>query len=107
MTVRRYSMGSGLSSGSVRDGRKERVRTADSGWGSLQEEIQHGSSIFGGSSRVEAGKPNNRHSFQDYVNKNRYEVSHSINVQHSKPITWMCFILQGQSKDCHFPPSCG
>ncbi|XP_072314367.1 uncharacterized protein [Eucyclogobius newberryi] len=63
MTVRRYSMGSGPG---------DRMRRTDSGWERLQEEMK--GSVFGSSSRVDVGKANNRHSFQDYVHKNRAKV---------------------------------
>ncbi|KAK7882576.1 hypothetical protein WMY93_028750 [Mugilogobius chulae] len=73
MTVRRYSMGSSLPSVSMRESRMDRLRRADSGW-ERQEELHHGDSLFGSPSRVEMGKTHSRHSFQDYVHKNRVKV---------------------------------
>lgn len=75
MTVRRYSIGSSLSALTMREGKVDRLRRSDSGWGRLQEELQHGNSIFGNASRVEVAKANNRHSLQDYVHKNRYTAA--------------------------------
>lgn len=74
MTVRRYSIGSSLSALTMREGKVDRLRRSDSGWGRLQEELQHGNSMFGNASRVEVAKANNRHSLQDYVHKNRAKV---------------------------------
>ncbi|KAM9359475.1 putative coiled-coil domain-containing protein 195 [Symphorus nematophorus] len=71
MTVRRYSISSNLSGVTMREGRAQRN---DSGWGRLQEEIQHGNDIFGNSARAEVGKVSNRHSLQEYVHKNRAKV---------------------------------
>lgn len=53
------------------DRRTDRARQAESGWGRLQEEIQHGNGLFGDPGRAEVGKVN-RHSLQEYVHKNRY-----------------------------------
>ncbi|KAI3354281.1 hypothetical protein L3Q82_018812 [Scortum barcoo] len=74
MTVRRYSISSNLSGVTIREGRTDAARRSDSGWGRLQEEIQHGSSIFGNSARGEVDKVTNRHSLQEYVHKNRAKV---------------------------------
>ncbi|XP_071351851.1 putative coiled-coil domain-containing protein 195 [Trachinotus anak] len=74
MTVRRYSISSNLSGVTMREGRTDRTRRSDSGWGRLQEEIQHGNSIFGNPARGEVGKVTNRHSLQEYVHKNRAKV---------------------------------
>lgn len=72
MTVRRYSISSNLSGVTMREGKTDREQQSDSGWGRLQEEIQHGNGIFGNSARGEVGILNNRHSLQEYVHKNRY-----------------------------------
>ncbi|KAM7399277.1 hypothetical protein PAMP_018558 [Pampus punctatissimus] len=74
MTVRRYSISSNLSGVTVREGMTDRVRQSDSGWGRLQEEIQHGNGTFTNSARAEVGKVTNRHSLQEYVHKNRAKV---------------------------------
>ncbi|XP_026154562.1 uncharacterized protein LOC113125379 [Mastacembelus armatus] len=74
MTVRRYSVSSNLSGATMRDGRADRARQRDSAWGRLQEEIQHGNGVFGNPARGEEGKVTNRHSLQEYVNKNRAKV---------------------------------
>ncbi|GAA6234423.1 uncharacterized protein LOC108895261 [Lates japonicus] len=74
MTVRRYSMGSNLSGVTMREGRTDSVRRSDSGWGRLQEEIQHGNGVFVNPARGEVGKVTNRHSLQEYVHKNRAKV---------------------------------
>ncbi|KAM9852824.1 uncharacterized protein ACBR49_003688 [Aulostomus maculatus] len=73
MTVRRYSTSSNLSGVIMREGRTDRVRRGDSGWGRLQEEIRHGNGIPGNSTR-DVGKVTNRHSLQEYVHKNRAKV---------------------------------
>uniref|UniRef100_A0A3B4YEL7 Si:ch211-235m3.10 n=1 Tax=Seriola lalandi dorsalis TaxID=1841481 RepID=A0A3B4YEL7_SERLL len=70
MTVRRYSISSNLSGVTMREGRTDRSRQSDSGWGRLQEEIQHGNGIFGNPARGDVGKVTNRHSLQEYVHKN-------------------------------------
>uniref|UniRef100_A0A3Q1GYZ5 Uncharacterized LOC110952538 n=1 Tax=Acanthochromis polyacanthus TaxID=80966 RepID=A0A3Q1GYZ5_9TELE len=70
MTVRRYSTSSSLSGVTMREGRIDRSRRANSGWGRLQEEIQHGNTVFGNSGNGEVGKVTNRHSLQEYVHKN-------------------------------------
>uniref|UniRef100_A0A3Q3IXZ1 Uncharacterized protein n=1 Tax=Monopterus albus TaxID=43700 RepID=A0A3Q3IXZ1_MONAL len=67
MTVRRYSISSNLSGVTMREGRTDRMRQSDSGWGRLHEEIQRGN---GNSSGGEVGKVTNRHSLQEYVHKN-------------------------------------
>lgn len=72
MTVRRYSISSNLSGVTMREGRTDRARQSDSGWGRIQEEIQRGKGIFGNSAGGEVGKVANRHSLQEYVHKNRY-----------------------------------
>uniref|UniRef100_A0A3B4Z4W2 Si:ch211-235m3.10 n=1 Tax=Stegastes partitus TaxID=144197 RepID=A0A3B4Z4W2_9TELE len=69
MTVRRYSTSSSLSGVTMREGRADRSRRANSGWGRLQEEIQHGNDVFGNSASGEVGKVTNRHSLQEYVHK--------------------------------------
>ncbi|KAM4627538.1 putative coiled-coil domain-containing protein 195 [Polymixia lowei] len=76
MTVRRYSVSSNLSEVTGREGRADRSRRSESGWGRLQEEVQHGSEtdIFGSSATFEIGKLSNRHSLQEYVHKNRAKV---------------------------------
>ncbi|XP_036936911.1 uncharacterized protein LOC119009599 [Acanthopagrus latus] len=74
MTVRRYSINSNLSGVTVREAGTDRAQPTDSGWGRLHEEIQHGSSLFGDSSRGDVGKVSNRHSLQEYVHKNRAKV---------------------------------
>ncbi|XP_042269874.1 putative coiled-coil domain-containing protein 195 [Thunnus thynnus] len=74
MTVRRYSISSNLSGVTMKEGMTDRVRQSDSGWGRLQEEIQHGNGIFANSARGEVGKVTNRHSLQEYVHKNRAKV---------------------------------
>ncbi|KAL7399682.1 hypothetical protein ABVT39_000270 [Epinephelus coioides] len=74
MTVRRYSISSNLSGVTMTEGRTDRAQSSDSGWGRLQEEIQHGNDIFGNSARGEVGKATNRHSLQEYVHKNRAKV---------------------------------
>ncbi|XP_070684776.1 putative coiled-coil domain-containing protein 195 [Pempheris klunzingeri] len=74
MTVRRYSISSNLSGVTMRQGRTDVAKTSESGWGRLQEEIQHGKDIFGNSARGEVGKVTNRHSLQEYVHKNRAKV---------------------------------
>lgn len=78
MTVRRYSMSSDLSGVTRREGRTDRARRTDSGWGRLQEEIQHGKGIFGNSAGGEVEKVTNRHSLQEYVHKNRYRFSPAL-----------------------------
>ncbi|XP_069390087.1 putative coiled-coil domain-containing protein 195 [Paralichthys olivaceus] len=73
MTVRRYSISSNLSGVTLREGRTDRVRRGENGWRRLQEEIQHGNSIFVNPVR-DVGKVSNRHSLQEYVHKNRAKV---------------------------------
>ncbi|XP_074536301.1 coiled-coil domain-containing protein 195-like [Halichoeres trimaculatus] len=70
MTVRRYSMGSNLSGVTMTEGGVDRAQQRDSKWGQLQENIHHGNAIFGNSAR----EVNNRHSLQEYVQKNRTKV---------------------------------
>uniref|UniRef100_A0A3P8SWV3 Si:ch211-235m3.10 n=1 Tax=Amphiprion percula TaxID=161767 RepID=A0A3P8SWV3_AMPPE len=70
MTVRRYSTSSSLSGVTMREGRIDRSRRANSGWGRLQEQVQHGNTVFGNSGNGEVGKVTNRHSLQEYVHKN-------------------------------------
>ncbi|XP_019129829.1 uncharacterized protein LOC109142013 [Larimichthys crocea] len=72
MTVRRYSISSNLSGVTMREGRTDRAQRSDSGWGRLQEEIQHGNGIFGNTTKGEVAT--NRHSLQEYVHKNRSKV---------------------------------
>ncbi|XP_069562563.1 putative coiled-coil domain-containing protein 195 [Brachyistius frenatus] len=74
MTVRRYSISSTLSGVTMREGRMDRGRLSNSGWERLQEEIQHGNSVFVNSAKGEVGKATNRHSLQEYVHKNRAKV---------------------------------
>ncbi|KAG7238729.1 hypothetical protein INR49_031245 [Caranx melampygus] len=75
MTVRRYSISTNLSGVTMREDRRmDRARRADSGWGRLQEEIQHGNGLFGDPGRGEVGQVTNRHSLQEYVHKNRAKV---------------------------------
>ncbi|XP_051255145.1 uncharacterized protein LOC127362907 [Dicentrarchus labrax] len=74
MTVRRYSISSNLSGVTMREGRTGRAQQSDTGWGRLQEEIQHGSGMFENSARADVGKVTNRHSLQEYVHKNRTKV---------------------------------
>lgn len=71
MTVRRYSINSSLSGVTMREGGPDGAQRSDSGWGRLQEVIQHKNSIFGNSARGEEGKVTNRHSLQEYVHKTR------------------------------------
>ncbi|KAF7663343.1 hypothetical protein LDENG_00211710 [Lucifuga dentata] len=73
MTVRRYSISSNLS-GMMREERIDRTHRSDSGWGRLQEEIQHGNGMFSASARGEKKNVTNRHSLQEYVHKNRAKV---------------------------------
>ncbi|KAM9733762.1 uncharacterized protein ACNS7B_015744 [Menidia menidia] len=61
MTVRRYSTSANL----------ENAKSSNSGWGRLQEEIQHGNEI---SAKPEVEKVTNRHSLQECVHKNRAKV---------------------------------
>ncbi|KAL6116123.1 uncharacterized protein ACO6RY_00810 [Pungitius sinensis] len=68
MTVRRYSISSSVT---VPEGRTERPQTGDSGWGRLHGRIQHSSGNYGNSARGEMEKVTNRHSLQEYVNKDR------------------------------------
>lgn len=72
MTVRRYSTSSSLPGVTVRDGGIDRSQRGNSGWGRLQEEVQHGNDVFGNSAKGDVGKVTNRHSLQEYVHKNRY-----------------------------------
>lgn len=72
MTVRRYSINSGLSGVTMTQGGTDRAQRSDSGWGRLQEKIQHKNSIFDNSTRVEEGGVTNMHSMQECVYKNRY-----------------------------------
>ncbi|XP_070762137.1 putative coiled-coil domain-containing protein 195 [Enoplosus armatus] len=74
MTVRRYSISSNLSGATTREAGTDRAQRSDSGWGRLQEEIQHGIGIFDNSARGEVGKVTNRRSLQEYVHKNRAKV---------------------------------
>lgn len=74
MTVRRYSINSSLTGASVKETRPDGNLHSDSGWGRLQDAIQHhnSNSIFGSSAEVSGGKASSRNSLQEYVHKNRY-----------------------------------
>lgn len=74
MTVRRYSINSSLTGVSVKETRPDGNLQGDSGWGRLQDAIQHHSSnsIFGSSADVSIAKASSRNSLQEYVHKNRY-----------------------------------
>lgn len=72
MTVRRYSINSGLTGVTMSEGRPDRTQQGDSAWGRLQDVIQHKNSMFGSSSTDDEGKVSSRHSLQEYVHKNRY-----------------------------------
>ncbi|XP_028319875.1 uncharacterized protein LOC114474080 [Gouania willdenowi] len=74
MTVRRYSMSPNLLGVTMREGGTDRGQRAQSGWGKLQHEIQHGFSVFSSSVIEEVGKVSNRHSLQEYVQRNRAKV---------------------------------
>ncbi|KAM4565908.1 uncharacterized protein PAE49_009752 [Odontesthes bonariensis] len=74
MTVRRYSTSSNLSGVTVTEGKIDSGRRSNSGWGRLQEEIQHGNEVFENSAKEEVEKVTNRHSLQEYVHKNRAKV---------------------------------
>ncbi|XP_029302252.1 uncharacterized protein LOC115017712 [Cottoperca gobio] len=74
MTVRRYSISSNLSGVTMTEGRTDRAQASDSGWGRLQEDIQHANGIFGNSARGEVGKVTIRHSLHEYVHKNSAKV---------------------------------
>ena len=71
MTVRRYSISSNLSGVTMREGRADRARRSESGWGRLQDEIQHGHGTFADPAGGEVGKITSRHSLQEYIHKNR------------------------------------
>lgn len=74
MTVRRYSINSSLTGGSVKETRPDGNLQSDSGWGRLQDAIQHhnDNSTLGSPAGVSGGKASSRHSLQEYVHKNRY-----------------------------------
>lgn len=72
MTVRRYSINSGLTGVTMREGRPDRTQRSDSAWGRLQDVIQHKNGMFGSSAMDDEGKLSSRHSIQEYVHKNRY-----------------------------------
>lgn len=68
MTVRRYSINSGLTAAAERETRP------DAGWGRLQDVIQHGNtaSVFGSpAGDAGVGRVGSRHSLQEYVHKHR------------------------------------
>lgn len=93
MTVRRYSINSNLSGVTVRETGTDQAQLTDSGWGRLQEEIQHGNNLFGDSSRGDVGKVTNRHSLQEYVHKNRYKIrfgSQLTDIVYLKPCCSFC-----------------
>lgn len=95
MTVRRYSINSSLTGVSVKEARPDGNPQSDSGWGRLQDAIQHHSnnSFFGASAGVSGGKTSSRHSLQEYVHKNRYaEICAS-----SQPV-----LLEGTSRYLSF-----
>lgn len=77
MTVRRYSINTGLTGVSVKEARPDGNLQSDSGWGRLQDAIQHENtnSIFGSSAGDNGGKVSSRHSLQEYVHKNRYTLA--------------------------------
>lgn len=72
MTVRRYSINSSVSGVTMTEGTPDKGQRSDSGWGRLQDVIQHNNSIFGHSTRGEEGGITNRHSLQEYAHKTRY-----------------------------------
>ncbi|XP_013860654.1 uncharacterized protein LOC106515403 [Austrofundulus limnaeus] len=75
MTVRRYSTSSNLSGIVVRDGRVDKAKQSNSAWGRLREEMQPDSDLFNNSDKREAEEEvTNRHSLQEYVQKNRAKV---------------------------------
>lgn len=76
MTVRRYSTSSNLSGVTTR-GARINTEHNNSVWRRLQEEIQHGEDVFTNSVKAEVQKVNTRHSFQEYVHKNRWRTSTS------------------------------
>uniref|UniRef100_A0A1A8HS86 Uncharacterized protein n=3 Tax=Nothobranchius TaxID=28779 RepID=A0A1A8HS86_NOTKU len=71
MTVRRYSTSS---STSAKEGRTDKTRLINSGWGRLQEVIKHESDALENSDDGSTEKVTNRHSLQEYVHKNRAKV---------------------------------
>ncbi|TNN55783.1 hypothetical protein EYF80_033955 [Liparis tanakae] len=77
MTVRRYSMSSGLSGVILTEGRTDDrppPPPSGSGWGRLHEQIQHGNGTLCNSAGGAMGKITNRRSLQEYVHQNRSKV---------------------------------
>lgn len=94
MTVRRYSTSSIVSGMVVKDGRIDKTKQSSSAWGRLREEMQPDSDLFKNSDKREVEEEvTNRHSLQEYVQKNRCNMSFSIQcMTHQKLLFVRCFI---------------